>query len=228
MGHNNPAARGPYIIQALLILLAPIFFAASVYMVLGRIVRRTKAEAYSMIRVTWLTKLFVGGDVFCFLLQALGGGMLAGANTASEVSRGQDVILAGLVLQIIVFGFFVVVALVFHKRLRQRPTPTVDKGSFRWERFMLMLYAVSTLITFRNLFRVIEYAMGSKLFTLRSFRDCPRSVELIHVQRTDIFFKMNGQYMPWTHFPWQLSLVFVLSGMNEISALEVMPSILRG
>lgn len=134
-------------------------------MILGRIIRRTKAEAYSMIRVTWLTKIFVGGDIFSFLVQAMGGGMLAGADTASQVSRGQSIILVGLVLQIVIFGFFIVVALVFQKRLRRRPTPTVGKDAFLWERLMLMLHVVSVLISFRNVFRVIEYAMGSKSFS---------------------------------------------------------------
>lgn len=137
-------------------------------MVLGRIIRRTDAQSYSIIRVNWLTKIFVGGDIFCFLAQALGGGMLAGADTPSQVSRGQNIILFGLALQILIFVFFVYVALVYHKRIRQKPTNAARDSNFRWEMFMVMLYFVSILITFRNLFRVIEYAMGGKLHDMDS------------------------------------------------------------
>lgn len=42
------------------------------YMELGRIMRLTGGEIYSVIRVNWLTKIFVVGDVVAFLTQALG------------------------------------------------------------------------------------------------------------------------------------------------------------
>lgn len=48
-------------------------FAASVYMELGRIILLVNGEDRSMIRKKWLTKIFVFGDVFSFLLQS--GGM---------------------------------------------------------------------------------------------------------------------------------------------------------
>lgn len=63
---------GPYIMQSLLLLLAPALFAASIYMVLGRIILLTDGEAHSPIRVKWLTKVFVAGDVISFLAQSGG------------------------------------------------------------------------------------------------------------------------------------------------------------
>ena len=64
----------PYIMQSLLLLLGPSFFAASIYMVLGRLIRLTGGERNSMIRPSWLTKIFVVGDVLSFFVQS--GGML--------------------------------------------------------------------------------------------------------------------------------------------------------
>lgn len=58
--------------QSLLILLAPAFFAASIYMILGRLIVLVDGEAHSPIRVKWLTKIFVGGDVLSFLAQSAG------------------------------------------------------------------------------------------------------------------------------------------------------------
>lgn len=63
---------GPYIMQSLLLLVAPALFAASVYMELGRIILVTDGEAHAIIRRRWLTKLFVAGDVLSFLVQSGG------------------------------------------------------------------------------------------------------------------------------------------------------------
>jgi hypothetical protein len=63
---------GPYVAQSLLTLLAPTLFAASIYMILGRIIRLTDGEQHSLIRARWLTKVFVGGDVLSFLAQSGG------------------------------------------------------------------------------------------------------------------------------------------------------------
>jgi uncharacterized membrane protein YraQ (UPF0718 family) len=58
--------------QSLLILLAPALFAASIYIILGRIILLVDGERYSPVRQKWLTKVFVTGDVFSFLLQGAG------------------------------------------------------------------------------------------------------------------------------------------------------------
>lgn len=71
--HQSPNwTIGPYVIQSTLLLVAPAFFAASIYMELGRIILMVKGEQFSLIRVNWTTKIFVGGDVLSFLMQASG------------------------------------------------------------------------------------------------------------------------------------------------------------
>lgn len=68
----------PYVCQSLLLLLGPTLYAASIYMVLGRIVRLTKGESHSIINPGRLTKLFVLGDVISFLAQSGGRHSLSG------------------------------------------------------------------------------------------------------------------------------------------------------
>lgn len=58
--------------QELLTLLAPALFAASIYMVLGRMITFVDGEHLAPIRVSRLTKIFVAGDVFSFLVQSSG------------------------------------------------------------------------------------------------------------------------------------------------------------
>lgn len=67
---------GPYLVQTLLLLVAPALFAASIYMELSRIIILVDGESHALIKKKWLTKLFVCGDIVSFLLQ-MGGTLLA-------------------------------------------------------------------------------------------------------------------------------------------------------
>jgi len=162
--HNNTESKTPYIIQSLLILVAPILFAASVYMILGRLILRTDSTSYSIVRAKWVTKIFVGGDIFCFFIQGAGAGMLVQAKNASGFKRGENIILGGLILQILIFAFFVAVATVWYRRLNAKPTAAA--AQIPYGRYIVYLYAASIFITIRNICRVIEYAMGKEGYLL--------------------------------------------------------------
>jgi hypothetical protein len=169
-GHSNryysSTNAGPlvaFIIQACLILLAPLFFAASVYMFLSRIIRATGHSKYSPIQTKWLTKIFVGGDLLCLNIQSSGASLLTNSKgNALKSSIGTNMIIGGLALQMVVFGFFLAVAWIFHKCMRNGPVAAGEQigGGWDWAGYLRMLYLVSGIITFRNLYRVIEYIMG--------------------------------------------------------------------
>ncbi len=72
IAHGNKESIPVYSIQAILILLAPPLYAASIYMVLGRLITFLGAEHLSVVSVRWMTKIFVTGDVIAFLCQAAG------------------------------------------------------------------------------------------------------------------------------------------------------------
>ncbi|KAK0228177.1 RTA1 like protein-domain-containing protein [Armillaria fumosa] len=165
VSHNNVTALGPYIVQSLLLLVAPALFAASIYVVLGRLIRRLHAERFSLIRINWLAGFFVAGDVLSFLMQSSGGGLLAKAKQQSDVNLGQTIIIIGLVVQIVWFGGFILVSVVFHRRMRVVPI-VVEKYS--WRKFMYALYAASTMIMVRSVFRVVEYSGGNDGYLMRS------------------------------------------------------------
>ncbi|KAI1621340.1 RTM1 protein [Exophiala viscosa] len=165
VAHYHTKATMPYAIQSLLILLGPILFAASIYMILGRLIRSTKCEKHSLIPPKWMTKVFVGGDVTCFIIQGAGGGVMSGAKSQKTIDLGEDIILAGLCFQIVVFALFVVVAARFHLRARHNPVSAATQVP--WQRYLFLLYLVSALVTARNIFRVVEYAWGSDGYLLR-------------------------------------------------------------
>jgi hypothetical protein len=167
----------PYVIQTLLLLVAPPLFAASIYMILGRVILSVDAPSYSLIKPKWLTKVFVTSDVVCFLVQlagaytlrhsdycrplltCIGAGLMASSHSSTS-KMGSDIVLAGLVLQIVIFGFFVVLAMVFHRRLRSMPTPSSYDTSPPWSKSMLLLYITCSLILVRNIVRVAEFIQG--------------------------------------------------------------------
>ncbi|TVY78580.1 Protein RTA1 [Lachnellula suecica] len=157
----NEWTTGPYTMQSLLLLLAPALFAASIYMVLARIIRLTDGEAHSLIKVKWLTKVFVMGDVISFLAQSAGGGMLTQAKDNDGVKLGQNIIIGGLGIQVAVFGFFIIVSALFHIRIRRVPTQVSQSLHVPWEQFLFVLYAASCFIMIRSVFRIAEYVMGS-------------------------------------------------------------------
>lgn len=158
--HDNVHNFSAFILQTLLLLVAPVFLAATVYMILGRVIRALDAEEHSMIRLKWLTKLFVFNDIICFVVQIMGAGM--GATTSLSVQKtGRKVVIAGLVFQILVFCWFILVTFRFHRNLKREPTEISLVVCIHWRRAIWTIYAASVFILVRNLFRVIEYGEGA-------------------------------------------------------------------
>ncbi|KAL8743765.1 MAG: hypothetical protein Q9190_003912 [Brigantiaea leucoxantha] len=156
---------GPYVAQAILLLVAPALFAASVYMTLGRIIQLTQGEKHSMIRQRWLTKIFVAGDVLSFLAQSAGASTQASNSSPDSATKGKTTILGGLALQIIFFSFFVIVAVRFDRRIAQSSREENNNNNappteVNWRKHLIALYVASALILVRSIFRVAEYIQG--------------------------------------------------------------------
>ncbi|KAF4985059.1 hypothetical protein FDECE_16859 [Fusarium decemcellulare] len=154
--------KNPYIMQSILLLLGPALYAASIYMVLGRLIVLLEAERLSMIRTKWLTKVFVLGDVLSFFAQSGGGGMLATAKDKDSVEKGENIIVGGLLIQILFFGFFMIVTLVFHARIHKNPTSRSATLQTPWKKLLWVLYSSSFFILVRSAFRVAEYVLGKE------------------------------------------------------------------
>lgn len=161
LAHGNASNLVLFVIQTLAILVAPALFAASIYMVLGRLIVLLHAEAQSPIRPGWLTKIFVGGDVLSFLIQVIGS-----SNLSKNFSLAKTIILLGLAIQIMFFGVFVVVAFVVDRRLSRAPTHTaqrLDAQNTRlgWRGVLRVIYIASAMIFVRSIFRLVEFCGDS-------------------------------------------------------------------
>lgn len=87
--------------------------------------------------------------------------MLTQAKSADDVKKGENIIIGGLFIQIIFFGFFMIVALVFHRRISNRPTRAALMLVSPWKQLIYVLYLSSGLIMVRSVYRVAEYVTGS-------------------------------------------------------------------
>lgn len=97
----------------------------------------------------------------------VGGGMLASAKTnKKEFDLANNIIIGGLVLQLLWFGLFVVIALIFHRRMMLAPTARSYQADIKWRSYLHALYVASVLIIVRNIFRLIEYCQGSNGYLL--------------------------------------------------------------
>ena len=89
--------------------------------------------------------------------------------TASALKNGSHLVMVGLIVQLVSFGLFIVVAVTFHLRfrrfeMRESHRDDVDGSGSSWRSYEILLcslYGVGLLIIVRSVFRLIEYAAGS-------------------------------------------------------------------
>ncbi|KAI8651839.1 hypothetical protein NCS55_01430500 [Fusarium keratoplasticum] len=140
------------------IILAPILFAASIYMTLGRIVLISGKPQLSLIKPKWLTKLFVCGDILAFLVQASGVSMLT-SEDPEKIDRGRTIMVVGLWVQIAFFGFFIITALLFWRAMSKQPAISSSPAP-PWRKHIIVLLTASLAVLIRCVFRVVEYMQG--------------------------------------------------------------------
>lgn len=160
---NSTGKLMPFVMQQNNILLAPVLYAASIYMTLGRVIRQLDGDRHSIVRPTWLTKIFLAGDFTALAIQGSAAGLMV---VAEYAKLAQGLAIAGLIFHIIMFGIFGITAAIFHRRMRNDPRASSASMILDWEQSMCMLYAVSALIMARSIFRIIEFVMGPTAYLL--------------------------------------------------------------
>lgn len=107
--------------------------------------------------------MFVIGDFLSLNLQS-GASSLSSKPKLAGLSNW--LVVAGLVVQILLLGFFGMTAVVFQIRLGREPTTESRRMDVPWRRTLYMIYVVSTLIFARSIFRVVEYRQGQNGYSL--------------------------------------------------------------
>jgi hypothetical protein len=143
--------------------------AAGIYLTLSRIVT-TFGRENSRIPGRWYPGIFIPCDILALALQSAGGGIASNANTDASANLGKNIMIAGLVAQVVAMAIFILLAIDFAirtwSRIRTLGDAALDpryarlRSSFLFRGFLAAL-SISTLGIFvRCVYRVAELSDG--------------------------------------------------------------------
>ncbi|CRL17754.1 RTA1 like protein [Penicillium camemberti] len=158
------SAKCPYngtafLMQISTLIIAPTFFTAGIYILLGRFIQLLGPES-SFIKPSLYLWIFCTCDIISLVVQAVGGGMASGEadKIGGDTATGTHIMVAGIVFQLFSITIFVVCAVDFIRRtMRKRLLQSVN-GS------VIPLFAAMILsivcIYIRSIYRTIELVQG--------------------------------------------------------------------
>ncbi|KIW93834.1 uncharacterized protein Z519_05149 [Cladophialophora bantiana CBS 173.52] len=149
---------GHFIPQQLLIILAPVWTNAFVYMVAGRMIHFLIPDKKVVgISARRLTLIFVMCDILSFLIQSSSSSLMSSDNY-STVKIGIKVYMAGVGVQEFFIVLFSILAGRFQNLMNR--IDLISPSPYPWRRLLYTLYAALGLITVRIIFRLVEYTDG--------------------------------------------------------------------
>lgn len=152
--HTYPCSSALFTMQITCTILAPAFFSAALYIILGILIARAPELSPIMTPKMYLV-VFCTADFFSLLLQAIGGGIAASAQTLTALNDGTDIMIAGIFLQLAAMTIFSGLFLHYIYMAKQA-TPKV-----KIDPTVLGISAFCTfLIMLRNIYRAIELLQG--------------------------------------------------------------------
>ncbi|MCJ1423686.1 hypothetical protein MMC29_001570 [Sticta canariensis] len=177
---KHPTEDGPAIAWFILILIAPLWTNAYIYMVMGRMVYNFTATArLAGIKAWRFTLYFVLLDIVAFLAQLAGASSAAGHNTPrDQVLRGVHIYMGGIGLQQAFIFIFLFLAIKFHRGLLREAQTSKTSQALR---LLYVLYAALFLITVRIIFRLVEYSDGldSSIPNQEAYQYCLDSLPML-------------------------------------------------
>ncbi|RDW58835.1 hypothetical protein BP6252_13311 [Coleophoma cylindrospora] len=147
------------------LVLAPLWINAFDYMVLGRMIYYFLPDHKVLgLRAERVAVFFITSDITSFLIQ-LCGALFAIRKNATSTTQGLHLYTAGVCIQEAVIIIFFVFSIVFQRRL-----PSAA-GSSEATKLAYILYASLGLITYRIIFRIVEFSAGAKSSIHRAIND---------------------------------------------------------
>ncbi|CRG89950.1 putative protein C17G6,02c [Talaromyces islandicus] len=164
LAHDDPFKDTYYLMQIVLLTLAPVFICASIYICLGRIVS-VYGKHISRLPPVWYTIIFVTCDFISLVLQGTGGGLTSSAETTDEQNLGMRVMLVGLIFQVATLAIFGALCLEFGWRVRtQAASLNANTHQIRhrwqWKAFIFGLALALLFVIIRSAYRVAEMSGG--------------------------------------------------------------------
>ncbi|KAJ7245613.1 RTA1 like protein-domain-containing protein [Mycena haematopus] len=162
---QEPHMFQAYEMQIVCTIMGPTPLAAANFIILGRIINLL-SPGYSRMSPKLYMIVFLSCDVISLVIQAIGGGMAATAvNQRKNPNLGGNVMLGGIVLQMVAISVFVLCASEFLLRyLNNRPLVPSSKTqvplSPKIKLFVCALGLTTTCLFIRAVYRVIELSDG--------------------------------------------------------------------
>ncbi|BFZ57757.1 hypothetical protein PYCC9005_004810 [Savitreella phatthalungensis] len=166
IGYADPCSNDLFSFQFAILVIAPLFFSAGLYLLLGIAIQRAPQHSWLSPR-TYLI-LFCGADLASLIVQAVGGSMAAAADTEKLANKGSKIIVGGIAIQVAAMSVFTVLAVGFiykaggTKRLLPWNAKTDSYGNaLPYSRLLVWTgLVVNVLIYLRNVYRFVELLDG--------------------------------------------------------------------
>ncbi|KAL3464875.1 RTA1 like protein-domain-containing protein [Aspergillus heterothallicus] len=172
--HDDPFNFDWFLMQLICLSLAPVFFCAALYFLLGRIVTVYHGEDISRLRPRMYAIFFVSCDAIALVMQSAGGAITSVAEDAHMRTVGTNVMIAGLAFQVVALTLFIYLGSEFAIRLRRRGVERIGsrdsdgkddgfaaiRARRRWKVWIFTIALSTLLVYIRCIFRVVELNGG--------------------------------------------------------------------
>ncbi|THZ35960.1 RTA1-domain-containing protein [Aureobasidium pullulans] len=157
-----PYNANAFLMQICTLIIAPTFFTAGIYVILGRMIA-IAGPGVSPIGPTWYLWIFCTVDVISLVIQAVGGGSAAVAFNSTPPGNtkvGTNIMVAGIDFQLASVVIFSVLFFLFLYRAAVK----LSLPAFKNDKDMKLLVLVTSfsilLIIMRSIYRTVELAGG--------------------------------------------------------------------
>ncbi|KAL3451543.1 RTA1 like protein-domain-containing protein [Aspergillus insuetus] len=163
--HTNPYSSTGFEIQICTLTMGPAFWSAAIYLTLKHEVSVIGRE-FSPIKPKLYPWIFITCDLISLTLQGAGGGLAASSDTDSGTKAGGNVMLAGIVWQVVTLTVFAGISGLFFMRVRSAPMHRLSVEAQKvWEGKRFWVFFWGVMVAFvttyaRCVYRIAEMGGG--------------------------------------------------------------------
>eukprot|EP01117_Protostelium_nocturnum_P006103 TRINITY_DN219_c0_g1_i1.p1 TRINITY_DN219_c0_g1~~TRINITY_DN219_c0_g1_i1.p1 ORF type:complete len:297 (+),score=63.06 TRINITY_DN219_c0_g1_i1:114-1004(+) len=170
--HSNAMNKDAFLTQIVTLIMAPAFYQAAIYVILGYIVKQGGSQ-HSRLKPLQYSIIFLICDLLSLILQAIGGSIASSAKDDATQKKGSQIMLGGVVFQMFCMCIFIVLSLEvawrFHCATHAKgrfskisPNERQETTQFVSRVFPLAIALVigCVLLFVRGIYRVVELSEG--------------------------------------------------------------------
>ncbi|PNP75216.1 hypothetical protein FNYG_11359 [Fusarium nygamai] len=155
--HDNPFDFIGFLLQIIMITIAPVFFSAAIYVLLSQVINFVDPNV-SRFSPKYFYWIFIPSDIISLILQAVGGAVSVVSTAQEDVKTGEDISIAGLVFQVVTLLCFV--ALFIDYVVRASKSPARYRLTKPILTFLFFLFLSTIFILIRCGYRIAELNGG--------------------------------------------------------------------